>query len=31
MTDDRVERVAAVLRQAGETHHAVHAIVAELG
>lgn len=27
MTDDRVERVAAVLRQAGETHHAVYAIV----
>ena len=27
MADDRVERVAAVLRQAAETHHAVYAIV----
>lgn len=27
MNDDRVQRVAAVLRQAGETHHAVYAIV----
>lgn len=27
MTDDRIERVAAVLRQAAETHHAVYAVV----